>query len=91
MENAERRVVVHLICEDDVLRERLSQLLRTEGHEVHAHESVPRFLEAVGPDSRGYVVAHVRLPNMTSIELMARMKARGVNLPVIVVAAHGDV
>jgi two-component system, LuxR family, response regulator FixJ len=135
MENAGGRVV-HLVFSDDAERGRLLQMLRTEGYEVQAHESAPRFLEAVGPESRGCVVAdepstnheeereerirktayfiwleegcpegqadrhwqeaqkiveHVRVANMTSLELLARMKAGRLNLPVIVCADQGEV
>jgi two-component system, LuxR family, response regulator FixJ len=90
MENAETRCVVHLICGDDALRDRLAQLLRSEGHEAHTYESAPRFLDSVDPESRGCVFAHVRLADMTGVELVARMKAKGLNLPVIVCADPGE-
>jgi len=86
----EGREVVHLICEDDGLRGRLSQLLWSEGYVARSHESPLRFLEAVGPESRGYVVADVRRADMKGAEFLKHMKTRGLNLPVVVVAAHAD-
>jgi len=76
---------VHLICDEDYQRNRLSQLLRTKGYEVQTQDSPPRFLEAVGPESRGCVVAHVRQAEKAGAELLAGIKARGLDLPLIVV------
>ena len=87
----EEREIVHLICEDDALWGNLSQLLWAEGYWGRPHESPARFLEAVGPESGGYVVADVRLADTKGSELLKHMKARGLDLPVIVVAALGDV
>jgi len=90
MSNAAKLGVVHLICDDDAMREKLSRMLRAEGYEVRAHESAPRFLETADPEARGCVVAHVRLADMTGVELLSRMKAKRLDLPVIVVAAPDE-
>jgi FixJ family two-component response regulator len=48
------------------------------------------FLRALAPDWRGCVVADIRMPGMSGLELQ-RVIAQRASLPVIVVTGHGDV
>jgi two-component system response regulator FixJ len=83
--------VVHVIDDDDAARQSLEFLLRSAGIEVQAYPSAVAFLNAL-PDVRpGCIVTDVRMPEMTGLELLQRLKELGVGIPVIVVTGHGDV
>ena len=65
-------------------------LLRSAQIEVEVYESAVAFLgKAAG--AAGCVVTDVRMPEMSGIELMRRLKELGNKLPVIVMTGHGDV
>ncbi|ATQ69811.1 MULTISPECIES: response regulator FixJ [Methylosinus] len=82
---------VHIIDDDDAVRDSLALLLSTEGLRVEAHESASVFLTHVQPGSPGCVVTDARMPEMTGIELLEEMKTRQLSLPVVVITAYADV
>jgi two-component system response regulator FixJ len=83
--------IVHVIDDDEALRESLVFLLGTAGIEVKSHASATDFLAGIATADAGCIVSDVRMPGMTGIELLRRLKELGVGVPVIVVTGHGDV
>ncbi|MFG1297207.1 response regulator FixJ [Xanthobacter variabilis] len=86
--------VIHVIDDDEAVRESLAFLLATAGHEVHEHPSARAFVEAGLPTSdpsASCIITDVRMPDMTGIELLQHLKEKGSSVPVIVVTGHGDV
>ena len=82
--------VVHVVDDDEAVRDSMAFLLRSAQLEVEAYESAIAFLgKAAG--AAGCVVTDVRMPEMTGIELVRRLKELGNKLPVIVMTGHGDV
>jgi two-component system response regulator FixJ len=84
-------IVIHVIDDDDAVRDSMALLLSTEGLRVKAHASANDFLASVQPEASGCVVTDARMPEMTGIELLEEMKARNLTLPVVVVTAYADV
>jgi two-component system response regulator FixJ len=83
--------VVHVIDDDDAARDSLSFLLRTAQIDVHTYESAPAFLAAIKTLSLGCIITDVRMPEMTGIELLRRLRESGNDVPVIVITGHGDI
>ena len=83
--------VVHVIDDDETARESLEFLLDCAGLRVQAYESAVAFLEAVPAMEHGCIVTDVRMPEMSGVELIGRLKALGVPDPVIVITGHADV
>jgi two-component system response regulator FixJ len=83
--------VVHVIDDDDSAREALSFLIDCAGLRVRTYDSALRFLEAVPEMEHGCIVTDVRMPEMSGVELIGRLKALGVADPVIVITGHADV
>jgi two-component system response regulator FixJ len=83
--------VVHVIDDDDAMRESISFLLDTAGLTARTYESAVGFLSVAESLSDGCVVTDVRMPEMSGLDLVQRLKERGVGLPVIVITGHGDV
>ncbi|CAN2534498.1 Transcriptional+regulatory+protein+FixJ [Methylocapsa aurea] len=83
--------IVHVIDDDAAVRDSLRLLLQTEDFDVRAHASARDFLSSVEPSEVGCVVTDVRMPGVTGLELLAEIKARRIDLPVIVITAHADV
>lgn len=83
--------VVHVIDDDEAVRESLTFLFDTAGMEVRSYESPVPFLAALPLPTPTCVVTDVRMPEMTGIELLHRLREAGQSFPVIVVTGHGDV
>jgi two-component system response regulator FixJ len=83
--------VVHVIDDDESAREALAFLIDCAGFQVRTYESAVRFLDAVPTMDHGCIVTDVRMPELTGVELIGRLKALGVKDPVIVITGHADV
>jgi two-component system response regulator FixJ len=80
---------VHVIDDDDAMRESLAFLLDTAGYSACTYGSAVEFLgREIGP---GCIVTDIRMPEMNGLELVRRLKERGAPHPVIVITGHGDV
>jgi two-component system, LuxR family, response regulator FixJ len=83
--------VVHLIDDDDAVRQSLAFMLTASGFAVRVYESAMAFLDAIPTLQPGCIITDVRMPGMDGLELQQQLKHRHVTLPVIVVTGHGDV
>jgi two-component system, LuxR family, response regulator FixJ len=83
--------VVHLIDDDEGVRQAVAFFLATSGFAVRVYESGVAFLDALPSVQPGCVVTDVRMPGIDGLALQRELKTRGVALPVIVITGHGDV
>jgi two-component system, LuxR family, response regulator FixJ len=90
-ENAAAQPVVHIIDDDDGLRESLAFLLRSADLEVRSFDSAKAFLDVLPHAAPGCVITDVRMPEMSGIELLRRLKELKIGVPVIVITGHGDI
>ena len=83
--------VVHVIDDDEAARQSLAFLLDCAGLSVRSYESAVEFLEEVPTMEHGCIITDVRMPEMSGVELISRLKALAVADPVIVITGHADV
>ena len=83
--------VIHVVDDDDAVRDSLRFLLETEGFSVRTYETALQLLDAADHLEPGCIVTDVRMPSMSGLELVRRLGAMGVDLPVVVMTGHGDV
>jgi len=83
--------LVHVIDDDDAMRDSLAFLLQSAKVGTQTYESALSFLDTVNEIAGGCIVTDVRMPDMTGMELMRRLRELNVTLPVIVITGHGDV
>jgi len=83
--------IVHVIDDDEAVRESLIFLLRTAGLEVKGHVSATDFLEVLTTVELGCIISDVRMPGISGIDLLRRLKELNIAVPVIVMTGHGDV
>lgn len=83
--------LVHVIDDDAAIRDSLCFLLETADLKAKAYESAVAFLEALPEVGGGCVITDVRMPEMTGIELVRRLKASGFSLPIVMITGHADV
>ena len=83
--------VVHVIDDDDAVRDSLAFMFDAAGLEVRTWPSAVAFLGALEGRGPGCIVTDVRMPDMTGLELVQRLKSLGIADPVIVITGHADV
>jgi len=82
---------IYVIDDDDAVRQSLEFLLKTAGYAVTGFESAKAFLEVLPELRSGCILTDVRMPEITGIDLLRRVKELGVDIPVIVITGHGDI
>jgi two-component system response regulator FixJ len=83
--------VIHVIDDDEALRDSIRMFLANEGLDVRTYASADAFLGLLGSPGAGCVVTDVRMPGMSGMDLLVEIGRRGLALPVIVVTGHADV
>ena len=83
--------VVHIVDDDEAVRQSLAFMLSSAGLAVRLYESAKVFLDGLEGAQGGCLITDVRMPDITGIELLHRLKERAPCLPAIVITGHGDV
>jgi two-component system, LuxR family, response regulator FixJ len=83
--------VIHVVDDDEAVRESLSFVLSSADLGVRTYASGLALLERAGALEPGIIVTDVRMPGMTGLELVERLNEIGVTYPVIVLTGHADV
>jgi len=82
---------VLLVDDEEMIRLSIEQTLDLAGIDVTAFASAEAALPAIGRDYPGIVVTDVRLPARDGLELLADIRRRDPELPVVLITGHGDV
>ncbi|MGA3306927.1 MAG: response regulator [Stellaceae bacterium] len=82
---------VFLIDDDDALRETMREMIEREGQPVEAFASGEAFLEAYRPGRKGCLLVDARLPGLSGIALLQRLKSENRALPSIMITGQGDI
>jgi len=85
------KAIVHVIDDDEAIRQSLAFLLQAAKLEVKTYASAIAFLEALPDTASGCVITDVRMPGMSGVDLLRRLKELKIGVPVIVITGHGDV
>jgi RNA polymerase sigma factor (sigma-70 family) len=82
---------VFLVDDDPGVRDSLTLLLSLKGLRTQPFATAESFIETYRPDWSGCVLTDLRMPGMTGLELQAALRERQMEVPVVVLTAHGDV
>lgn len=82
---------VFIVDDDHAVRDALRMLIKSVGLPVQVYASGDEFLGAWDAEMRGCVVADIRMPGMSGLEMQEALLQRGCRLPVIFITGHGDV
>lgn len=82
---------VFLIDDDAGVRDSLTLLLSLKGVSTQPFATAESFIESYRPGRAGCVLTDLRMPGMTGLELQTALRERRLEVPVVVLTAHGDV
>src|SRR5262245_31552100 len=88
---ASRDGPVFIVDDEPAVLDALRLMLGTFGYGCRTFLSAEEFLAAVPPASPGCVIADVRLPGMSGLDLQKELSRRGHALPMVFITAHGDI
>jgi two-component system response regulator FixJ len=83
--------IIYVVDDDEAVRQSLEFLLTTAGMKAKSFESAKAFLEMLPRVEFGCVITDVRMPDITGVDLLKRVKQDNPDLPVIVITGHGDI
>ena len=84
-------LTVFVVDDDPAVRDSLALMLGLAGFRTALFADAEALLAAHQADWAGCVIADLRLPGMSGVQLQAALRARGSTLPFVIITAHGDV
>ncbi|MDP6573853.1 MAG: response regulator [Rhodospirillales bacterium] len=83
--------VVFVVDDDEAVRDSLDSLLGSVNLPVKAFASGRAFLDAYRDGETGCLVADIRMPGMSGLDLQSELARRSIDLPMIMITGHGDI
>ena len=84
------RPLVAIVDDDESIRNATRDLLRAEGFSTATFEDAESFLGSASRDRASCVVADMRMPGMTGLELYQELVAAGHAIPTVIITAHPE-
>ena len=82
--------MVAIVDDDDFMRGALQGLLKAVGLPAQAFASAEEFLKSGQQHQAGCLIADIRMPGMSGLELQAQLNAQRCKIPIIFITGHGD-
>jgi FixJ family two-component response regulator len=81
---------VAIVDDDELMRGALQGLLREAGLPSRVFASAEEFLHSGAQHESSCLIADIRMPGMSGLDLQARLNAEQIRIPIIFMTAHGD-
>ncbi len=91
MTNTQATSTIYIVDDDEAVRDSLRWLLEANGYRVKSFSGAEEFLQSYDPDQVGVLIADVRMPGMSGLELQEALIARQAPIPIVFITGHGDV
>ena len=82
--------LVAIVDDDESVQIALQDLIESEGLATLCFGSAEEFLGSGAPHKAACLIADIRMPGMSGIELQAKLNAERRRIPIIFITAHGD-
>src|ERR1700722_17197901 len=82
--------LVAIVDDDDSMRNALNGLLKAVGFPAKSFASAEEFLKSGQQHQTSCLIADIRMPGMSGLELQAQLNAERCRIPIIFITAHGD-
>jgi len=90
METIDSTAIVHVVDDDDAVRNSIYMSLIVEGFTVREYSSAIEFLEKYN-NQPGCLVADIQMPEMNGLELQKDLKQTNIKIPIIFITGHGNI
>ena len=87
----DNKPMVHIVDDDEAVRNALSLLMAADEIPAKAYESAEDFLNQHAKSNMGCLLLDVRMPGMNGLQLLNELNRQNVSIPVIFITGHGDV
>jgi FixJ family two-component response regulator len=82
--------LVAIVDDDDSMRGALQGMLKAVGYPAQAFASAEEFLKSGQQHQASCLIADIRMPGMSGLDLQAHLNAERCKIPIIFITAHGD-
>jgi FixJ family two-component response regulator len=82
--------MVAIVDDDDLMRSALEGLMKAVGLPAQAFPSAEEFLKSGQQRQAACLIADIRMPGMSGLELQSHLNAERCKIPIIFITAHGD-
>jgi FixJ family two-component response regulator len=90
MSNRHNSKLVAIVDDDDSVQRALQDLIESYGSSALCFGSAKQFLDSEARYKTACLIADIRMPGMSGLELQAKLKAERCQIPIIFITAHGD-
>jgi FixJ family two-component response regulator len=91
MATEKKHGLIAIVDDDDLMRNALQGLLKSVGLPARVFASAEEFLQSGQHRQTACLIADIRMPGMSGLELQAKLNAECCRIPTIFITAHGDV
>ncbi len=91
MKNRHEDPLIYLVDDDEAVRDSLGMLFASIGLAHEAYPSALDFLQYYDPKRLACLVADIRMPGLSGLELQQRLNEQRAEIPIIFITGHGDV
>jgi FixJ family two-component response regulator len=82
--------LIAIVDDDESLRSALQDLIESDGLSALCFGSAEQFMNSEARHKAACLIADIRMPGMSGLELQAKLKAERYRTPIIFITAHGD-
>ena len=82
--------LIAIVDDDESLKGALQDLIESDGLSALCFGSAEQFLNSEARHRAACLIADIRMPGMSGLELQAKLKDEGCRIPIIFITAHGD-
>jgi len=86
----QEHTMIYVVDDDESVRKAFKRLLRSVNFEVETFSSAEEFLQSQKADKNACIIIDIRMPGLTGFDLQRKLKAQGMQIPVIVISASDD-
>ena len=82
--------LIAIVDDDEAMQDSLRDLMEAAGLVARCFGTAEEFLASDLRAQAGCLIVDIRMPKMSGLQLQARLKEEGRNIPIIFITAHGD-